>query len=406
MSPMTGDKPTKEKRLRLFWDGSGYWGLMAWEAARAQGYELVPINSEQIKAGELAGAHLLVAPGGWPRMKHRALGPEGSRAVKEFVSAGGAYLGFCGGAGLALDVDQGMGLVRLERDTGRGRVPALSGPIRVRPAPGQEAHAMWRGIATPAVFHVWWPGQFARPVDPAIRAVAMYGRPAPGLCSSDVRLDRTDAARLAELEDEYGMPLDPGILAGRPCVLESALGRGRVVLSYLHLDTLGDAAGGRALGNLLEDLSGIPAGDATTADEAEPEWEPARRAMDLWELGRGLGLWQEREFGLPLWRRGARGLEVFSLAQLCAAMGRYGREAGDLLAELEEELAPLWDQGPAVLEAQAERLAGGEPSPAAILMEKAWFPAPRRHGGELASSLVALERALFLILGGNRASLD
>ena len=403
---MLGDKPAGQARLRLFWDGCGYWGLMAWEAARARGYELLPINAEQIKAGELAGADLLVAPGGWPWVKYRALGPEGSRAVNEFVSQGGAYLGFCGGAGIALDVPQGMGLMRLERDTGRGRVPALSGPIRVRPAPGEQEHPLWRGIEAPAVFHVWWPGQFALPGDESIHTVAVYGRPAPGLCSSDLRLDAVEPQRLADLEAEYGMPLDPGVLAGRPCVLESHLGRGRVVLSYLHLDTPGDAAGGKALGNLLADLSGITAGEVVRAEPDETDWEPARQARELWELGRDLGLWRAREIGLPLWQRGARGLEVFSLARLCAAVGQYGAEAGDLRAELEQSLAPLWEQGPAVLEAQAERLAGREPAPAAVMTEQAWFPAPRRHGGDLAPALAALERALFLILGGNRAELD
>ena len=108
----------------------------------------------------LKEARLLLVPGGWPALKYKALGPAGARAVRDFVEQGGFYLGLCGGAGLALKAEHGLGLIDL------GRAPAgrkISGPQRAgdggKKAPRAGDHAMWSSLPSPAQFHVWWPGQ-------------------------------------------------------------------------------------------------------------------------------------------------------------------------------------------------------------------------------------------------------
>jgi hypothetical protein len=370
---------------------------MALEAHEALGLPLLPIGAAEVAAGALAGARLLVVPGGWPALKAQALGPAGARAVHEFVASGGVYLGFCGGAGLALSEPDGLGLVELGRCRGGGRLPSLSGPLWVRPAPGAEDHPLWRHIAAPAIFQVWWPGQFQHNPEEVARVLAMYQAPAPGLCSADLRVDQVAEADWPAREREYGIHLDPRRLAGRPVVIEARHGRGLALLSYLHLDTPGDPAGSRALANLWRHWLGVePGPTAPMVTAAGRAAELAGRADTLWRLGIGLGLWQERYPLMPLWRRGVRGLELWTLARLASSLAsRLGgdEESQALLDPVAAALEPVWRQGQAVLEELARGLAGGEGG-AEAGPAQVWFPTPRRVGGDLARALACLEWAL------------
>ena len=82
---------------------------MAWQALAGRGLSVAPITSGEIRNNALDGAGLLLVPGGWPSLKLSALGAEGCKAVRDFVTGGGRYVGFCGGAGFALSVSDGMG---------------------------------------------------------------------------------------------------------------------------------------------------------------------------------------------------------------------------------------------------------------------------------------------------------
>ncbi|MBI4800351.1 MAG: tetratricopeptide repeat protein [Desulfarculus sp.] len=390
--------------MRLLWDQGGLWSLMALEACRGLGLAVAPISAAQVAAGELAGARLLLVPGGWPSRKLQALGQAGGRAIREFVRGGGTYLGFCGGAGLALRVEDGLGLIDLGRAQGDQRLPGLSGPLWVEAGPQGHGHPLWQGLARPVSLPVWWPAQFATPSAPGLEVIATYGPPAPGLCTADLRVDQVDPADWPAHEAAYGQRLDPACLAGRPAMLKARLGRGLVFLSYLHLDTPGEAAAGQALGNLWRAWLGPGACAPPAGPEPEPRRNPqaqalADQARALWHLGLDLGLWRPRHPQMPLWRRGARGLEFWGLLRLCQAVARAaspGAEHGAILAELATALEPVWQEGPWVLQAQAARLAGGQPDPAAAALERAWFPAPRRLAGPLArgSKIAPLGRGL------------
>ena len=76
---------------------------------------------------------LLIVPGGWASDKTAALGQEGRDAVREFVRSGGSYLGICGGAGFALDTQDGLGLVNVKRVPTAQRIPSFSGEIGLIP---------------------------------------------------------------------------------------------------------------------------------------------------------------------------------------------------------------------------------------------------------------------------------
>ena len=124
------------------------------------------------------------------------------------------------------------------------------------------------------------PGQFARPADQAIQTVAVYGRPAPGLRSSDVRLDEVEAQRLAEdrlaatlITDGHHLPA-PVVKA---MIRAKGAGRVAVVSSHrLRPEALNVKIDGLHIGNVaaltLEEFSDWVAQVTFTAErEKEPE---------------------------------------------------------------------------------------------------------------------------------------
>ncbi|CAO0820969.1 Biotin-protein ligase N-terminal domain-containing protein [Desulfarculales bacterium] len=394
--------PAGPQPARLLWDQGGLWSLFTLRACREQGLAITPISAAQVSAGGLAGAGLLVVPGGWPSRKLKALGVSGAQAVRDFVQAGGRYLGFCGGAGLALSVPDGLGLVSLGRAEGPQRLPGLSGPLWVAPGPAGEGHPLWRGLDQPSLLNVWWPAQFAEPTAPELKVLAVYGPPGPDLCTADMRMNEVDAARWPDHEAAYGQRLGPFSLEGRPAMIQARAGRGLLLLSYPHLDTPGDIPGGRALANLWRawlDSEPSPGPAAPEQGRKAPALAGrlARQAQDLWQLGLDLGLWRPRHPEMPLWRRGVRGLEFWELCCLCQAVAQAtgpGETELILLRELAAALEPIWRQAPEVLEAQAARLGGWQPPESGACLERAWFPAPRRLDGPLARVLLLLEQAL------------
>lgn len=69
--------------------------------AESQRFRLRDISPEEIIAGKLAGAKLLIHPGGSGGGQGKALGEAGRERVREFVKRGGGYVGVCAGAYLA-----------------------------------------------------------------------------------------------------------------------------------------------------------------------------------------------------------------------------------------------------------------------------------------------------------------
>jgi putative intracellular protease/amidase len=362
---------------RLLWDTGGLWSLMTLEAAWQRGLALEPISAAQVAAGGLAGARLLVVPGGWAARKKKALGAVGAAAIGRFISQGGTYLGFCGGAGLALSVDDGLGLVPLSRASGAQRLPGLSGPVKITPSPQARQHPLWQQGQTLTAWPVWWPGQFEEPHDDSISVLARYHGPTPEL-------------RLS------GPTQDPEALWEQPAVIEARIGSGRLLLSYPHLDTPGEEPAGQALERLWRAWLGPEASNRALPPAAVPSQLVrglAVRCAALWERGRDLGLWQPRHPMMPLWQRGARGLEFWELARLSGALARWaGDDARD--EELKQALEPILTQGEAVLRAQADLLDGRQPEAEAARTMAAWFPRPRRVGGDWAAARELLEKAL------------
>ena len=305
-------------RVALLWDESFLWGLMAYKALQSAPLPFDLIRSEEIKAGRLEGYQVLLVPGGWASNKLKSLGDGGSDAIKGFVRNGGAYLGFCGGAGLAtLD---GIGLLNVKRKATKERVPSFSGRITL----SLSASPLWCGISEP-VFQAWWPSQLVLG-DSRVKVLAAYGEALPDSFSSDINVGDVERhGSWSSLENLYRINLDPGRLLHDPAVLEGCFGKGRVILSLVHFDTPGDRDGSTVLRNLWEYLGvkidgRIPSEGRQRNGRHLPDDETlllvsGLRGLceELISLGIRNLLWLWRNRMLLRWRRGVRGLEYCTL---------------------------------------------------------------------------------------------
>ena len=217
--------------------------------ARAQeaGLPFDLLRSEDVRRGALSRYRMIFVPGGWASNKISALGEQGREEIRRFVAAGGSYLGICGGAGMA--TEDGLGLLPIRRKPSRERVPSFSGPILL----SCGDHAIWQGIERP-VFCAWWPSQFLV-MDQDVRVLARYEEAQADAFSSDVNVADGGIIGWSDLEQRYGILLDPARLRGEPAVVEGRFERGRVILSLIHFDTPGDRNGAVVLRNLWRYLA-------------------------------------------------------------------------------------------------------------------------------------------------------
>jgi hypothetical protein len=131
-------------------------------------------------------------------------------------------------------------------------------------------------------------------------------------------------------ESAYGINLDPRRMAGQPAIIEATLGKGRLVLSYPHLETPGDEWGNRLFLSLLNYLDASSRRE-TPADRNLPPVpspcaaRPGPRALEhfvrigrtveeLIRFGERQLLWSWRRPWLLHWQRGIRGLEYATMA--------------------------------------------------------------------------------------------
>lgn len=280
----------------VLWDESYFWVLMLRRALRRAQVSFRLIRARDVAAGLLQRdpAAVLIVPGGWARFKSAALGPEGRRAIVRYLEAGGAYLGFCGGAGLALPEHDGLALCPLCRKPMSQRLPNFSGNVVAT----LHAHPLVpANIPSPAHLPVWWPSQFAVPPGADIQVLASYAGPGPDFWVSDLDWDDIRLRDPESWRRLYGINLDPDLLAGEPCVLSGRYGLGRYILSYAHLESPAAPAANSWLGHILSLLLGQPPGiPPNTGPDNPPEdpWsclEPF--AVPEWDLGNTPACWAE-----------------------------------------------------------------------------------------------------------------
>ena len=224
--------------IHIYWDESHFWGLLVTRALSAWGIPHRLVRGSEIADGALSGKFgevpkLLIAPGGRARGKAQRLGPGGMEAVRDFVREGGTYLGFCGGTGLALS-GHGLGLSPWTRQGYKNRLHHfLSGHVH---AQLDAASPLVPDGMDTALLPVWWPGRFA-PVDDDVTVLARYGAPGPDFWVADLDLATLPDGTMTDWENLYGISLRPDFMQGQPCVTANDYGAGKVILSYVHLET-------------------------------------------------------------------------------------------------------------------------------------------------------------------------
>ena len=402
-----------KKSVAFLWDESFLWGLMAYKTLKSNSLPFELIRAEDIKKGCLKNYAMLFVPGGWASNKLKPLGDKGINEIKKFVRNGGNYLGFCGGAGLAtLD---GIGLLNIKRKPTKERVPSFSGRIHLN----VNEHPVWKRfkiqdsrftsknsklqtLNSKLVFHAWWPSQFLIE-DGSLKILATYGDALPDSFSSDLNVGDVETNNnWTELEEIYGINLNPNRLKDEPAVIEGTFGKGRVILSLIHFDTTDDATGSAILKSLWRYLA-----EEKSAKNAElfnqskimsnnycnlvipacPEsflWKDSRQARvtekeksslneietavnDLISLGIRNFLWFWRNSMLLQWRRGVRGLEYCTLyvmvKELSALSGQLSGRDKEKLHRIKKLLMPFTEKAKQLLILERHAMQNGHLTP-------------------------------------------
>lgn len=348
--------PTPGK-IALFWDESFLWGIIAHKTFSQLSINFDIVTSADIRAGVLNDYDILFVPGGWASNKIKALGEDGVNNIRSFVEAGGNYLGFCGGAGLALKHKDGISLLPVRRKPTGERVPSFSGKIRLRQE--QPDHPIWEHISNLTAFHAWWPGQFSI-LDPTkVTVLASYDEPDEGSYVADLMV--AEDMEWDAWERSYDTNLNPNRIKFEPAMIEGKHGKGTVFLSYLHFETPGDYPGHKVLLNIFEHLAGksvvvrsrrLP--DAGSASHQtsfflhQPDEKLLRNIKQLESAASGLidfgeknFLWYWRNPWIIQWRRGVRGIEYCTLYSMLKQLAELVPSTNASDARLSHEISEL-----------------------------------------------------------------
>lgn len=415
--------------LHILWDESHIWGIIAARAARAMRIPFRLARGKDVAEGLFRRERpaLLLVPGGSARHKAESLGPAGLEEVRAYVAGGGRYLGFCGGAGLALTAPspaEGLGICPWRRARFDERLQHfMSGHLQVS-LPGRSTPD---SALIPADFPacpglpVWWPGRFAFEEEKGVTVLASYERPGPDFWLADLAIAELPPDIFAAWKDMYGVAMTPSFLEGQPCVVHGHFGSGEYVISYSHLETPDSPEANRWLAHLLRTLAGLePASDGIPpwplrANGAGPYlWnDPVLEALEedfeaIKRVGLSHGLLFERNDWLVGWRSGIPGANLNNLWSALRTMrenspcpraqeflSRYGADLREAAALFREGCTQYF---------LAERLAQTvsrfmpEAVPAGLLKEQraALFGPPMRPGGLYKNIIDPLDELVYL----------
>jgi hypothetical protein len=309
--------------IHLLWDDAHIWGLLLWRALAHWGVDHQLVRGSEIAQGALARKprSLLLAPGGLSSAKSRRLGKAGRSALHEHVRSGGAYLGFCGGAGLALSDRGSAGICPWERRGFSSRLHHFSsGHVLARLDPDHPLTPPELGEE--ALLPVWWPARFQEQSD-GVQPLARYVGPGADFWVADLPLSRLSAQTLEDWERLYGVRITPNF-DNAPCVVAGEMGTGRYVLSYSHLETPASPQANAWLAHLLGELAGAAPADPSPVPAwdiacLETRWEDetllrVRQGLEeILATGRSHFLLFWRNPWLLGWRRGIPGSSLNSL---------------------------------------------------------------------------------------------
>lgn len=316
----------KKNDIHILWDSSHLWGLMAWRALRMMGASPKLVLAQKITQGWLLRKQpdILLVPGGSARQKALALGKKGLLAIRDWVGQGGIYLGFCGGAGLALRQKKplaGLGLCPWQRKSYPERLYHLiSGPL--------QANVEGKLLELP----VWWPGRFEEDSTEAVEILARFVAPARELWLADLPFMEAPPGILSQWRSEAGLDAALSFAPGQPLIVSGQSGAGKYVLSYVHLETPASPDANTYLAQLLAKLAGMRLGCEVSpwimrSGSMDNTWgreiEEALAAMDaILLLGEKLGFFFRRMPWLWGWRRDAPGMACNNLLACLKALAQ------------------------------------------------------------------------------------
>jgi len=112
---------------------------------RAGGFTATVLSPGQVRAGRLAGYHVVIFTGGRGSIQGRLLGEEGRQVVRDFLAAGGGYVGVCAGSYLAIqgrDEFHKIEIVAARNLSGDSWWRGV-GTVRVREVGGRGVHQLF-----------------------------------------------------------------------------------------------------------------------------------------------------------------------------------------------------------------------------------------------------------------------
>ncbi len=327
--------------IGVLWDDSHLWGYLLLNALESAGLPFCLLKAQDINQS-LTGCKLLLTPGGAARQKALSLGRAGKKAVLNFVANGGFYVGFCGGAGLALSGWEGaLGLCpwgRASLHVANGEKNAaekqaehlqhlLSGHVWLnRTRHDGSARLNGGGKAESLLAPVWWPSRFEEDTAGDVRVLARYQSAGPDFFVADIPYASLPEGTLTDWENLFGVRLVPSFFDAKPCVIEGDYGKGHYLLSYSHLETPASPAANAWLWEILGagNLPPLPLWDPGKAETIwdAPELNWAQEKLDtLLNLGLESGLFFPRASWLLGWKTGVPG-PAFNGLRLALAYAR------------------------------------------------------------------------------------
>lgn len=306
---------------------------MAWRGLKSLGTNCLLVKSKDITHAGVLGKHgptgLLVVPGGSARLKGNALGLHGLHTIRDWVANGGHYLGFCGGAGLALTQKGQPGSLGLS--------PARRAVYALRIHHFISGHVLAstkaKGLAR---LPVWWPGRFDCDNLEGQEIIARYASPADDLWLADLPYKKIPENFYKKLTEGNASPIP----LGEPLILSGKYGLGDYVLSYAHLETPDSPDANTLLAELLQ----VRWGFTGIRGRIEPwnTFEPAlnnsqgpilkdhifmqihEAILELVNLGLDLGLLFRRASWLVGWHFGLPGISLNNLLASLATLLECG----------------------------------------------------------------------------------
>jgi glutamine amidotransferase-like uncharacterized protein len=182
------------------------------------------LKAADIRANRLGGLDVLIFPGGRGHRQAAALGEDGRREVRDFVRAGGGFVGICAGAFLATaQYEWSLGLVNAKTLHGDRDMPGVG--LRSMADRGPATVQIKLTEAGRTVF-----GDLSEPLDAGFAGGPIFPGP--------VRGNLPPAIPLAFYCNEV-VNYEPqrGTMVGTPSILASQFGAGHVVAISPHPET-------------------------------------------------------------------------------------------------------------------------------------------------------------------------